>query len=54
MADDQKLYTALFRAATEALEALEKQNFGAAKELLLSAQLMTEGIYLQSTEAEEL
>lgn len=49
----QKIYTTVFNAVTQALEELEKQNLGAAKECLLSAQLMAEGIYLQSAGTEE-
>lgn len=49
----QKMYTTVLHAVTQALEELEKQNFGAAKECLLSAQLMAEGIYLQSAGTEE-
>ncbi len=52
MPDYQKMYTTLFNAITDALEALEAQNVGAAKELLRSAQLRAEGLYLAGTEAE--
>lgn len=43
MAGYQKIYTTVFNAVTQALEELEKQNLGAAKECLLSAQLMAGG-----------
>lgn len=54
MAGYQKIYTTVFNAVTQALEELEKQNLGAAKECLLSAQLMAGGIYLQSAGAVEM
>lgn len=53
MAGCPKMYTTVLHAVTQALEELEKQNFDAAKECLLSAQLMAEGIYLQSAGTEE-
>lgn len=43
MAGYQKMYITVFNAVTQALEELEKQNLGAAKECLLSAQLMAGG-----------
>jgi len=50
MADYQKLYTKLFNAATDALEALEQLNVGEAKDLLRRAQQEAEEDYLSSEE----
>ena len=36
--DYQKMYTTLFNAITDALEQMESQNFGTAKETLITAQ----------------
>lgn len=46
MPDYEKLYYILFNAATGAIEAQEKQNFGAAKEILVAAQKKTEDIFI--------
>jgi len=51
MADYQKMYTTLFNAITDALEALEAWNFGIASERLRSAQLQAEGMYLTGAES---
>ena len=50
MADYQKLYTKLFNAATDALEAVEQLNVGEAKDLLRRAQQEAEEDYLSSEE----
>ena len=50
MGDYQKLYTKLFNAATDALEALEQLNVGEAKDLLRRAQQEAEEDYLSSEE----
>lgn len=42
-----KYYTVLFAAVEDALEAMEQQNFGTAKQLLISAQQKAEEIYLE-------
>ena len=42
----QKMYTTLFNAVTDALKKMEVQNYGDAKELLISAQQKTEEIYI--------
>ena len=44
----QKMYTLLFNAITDALEQMEKQNLGSAKDLLTTAQQKTEEIYMES------
>ncbi len=42
----QKMYTALFNAVTDALENIEAQNYGDAKDLLIAAQQQAEDIYI--------
>lgn len=39
-------YTALFNAVTKALAAMEVQNFGEARELLIQGQQAAEELYL--------
>ena len=46
MPDYEKMYHLLFNAITDALEQLEKQNFGSAKDLLIAAQQQAEEIYI--------
>ena len=48
MTDYQKMYTLLFNAITDALIQMEKQNYGAAKEILVSAQQGAEELYLSA------
>ena len=44
--DYEKLYHLLFNAITDALEHMESQNYGDAKELLVAAQQKAEEIYI--------
>ena len=44
----EKMYHLLFNAITDALEQMEKQNLGGAKDLLTTAQQKTEEIYMES------
>lgn len=44
----QKMYTLLFNAITDALEQMESQNFGTAKEALITAQQEAEEIYMSA------
>ena len=44
--DYQKIYTTLFNANTDALSQIETQNYGDAKEILISAQQKAEEIYI--------
>ena len=44
----EKLYHLLFNAITDALEQMEKQNFGTAKETLIAAQQQAEEIYMSA------
>ncbi len=46
MPDYEKMYHLLFNAATDALEQIEQQNFGSAKDLLIAAQQQAEEIYI--------
>ena len=46
----REMYSLLFNAITDALNDLEQQNFGRAKERLMHAQLHAEALY---SEAEE-
>ncbi len=48
--DYEKLYHLLFNAITDALEQLDAQNYGEAKETLISAQQEAEEIYIGSAE----
>ena len=44
----EKMYHLLFNAITDALEQMEKQNLGSAKDLLTTAQQKPEEIYMES------
>ena len=46
MPDYKKMYHLLFNAITDALEQIEQQNFGSAKDLLIAAQQQAEEIYI--------
>jgi len=46
MPDYEKIYHLLFNAITDALEQIEQQNFGSAKDLLIAAQQQAEEIYI--------
>ena len=46
MANYEKMYSTLFNAITDALEQIEQQNFGSAKDLLIAAQRQAEEIYI--------
>lgn len=54
MPDYQKMYTLLFNAATDAIEALEAINLGQAHAILVRAQQQTEEIYLNEDEDDTL
>ena len=53
MQNYQKLYTKLFNAATDALEALDALNIGLAKELLQQAQQEAEELYIMESGEEQ-
>ena len=44
----EKLYHLLFNAITDALEQMEQQNYGTAKDLLITAQQKAEEIYMSA------
>ena len=46
MPDYEKMYHLIFNAITDALEQIEQQNFGSAKDLLIAAQQQAEEIYI--------
>jgi len=49
MPDYKKLYFMLFAAMADAVEDLEEENYGAAKQRLISAQQEAEEEYLSET-----
>ena len=51
--DYQKAYHLLFTAITDALDAMQQQNFGQARQRLMSAQLQTEDLYLEAPSSDE-
>lgn len=51
MPDYQKMYLRLFNGLTDAVEALEKANYGTATEIMKAAQKAAEEIYLADSEA---
>lgn len=50
MPDYKKLYALLFNAITDAVEALERQNYGAARDTLVAAQQAAEEMYVSQEE----
>ena len=46
--DYENLYHLLFNAITDALEQMESQNFGTAKETLITAQQEAEELYMSA------
>ena len=48
MTNYEKMYSSLFNAITDALEQIEQQNFGSAKDLLIAAQQKAEEIYISA------
>ena len=49
----RKMYYTLFNAVTDALEAMEHQNYGQARALLIAAQQQSEEIFMDSDEEED-
>ena len=43
-------YTHLFNAVTDALRAMEQQNYGKAKDILIKAQQASEELWMEETE----
>ncbi len=50
--DYRKMYHVMLDGAERALEALEKQNYGLAKGILVAAETEAEEIFLQTEETE--
>ena len=50
MPDFETLYHIMVNASENAIDALEKQNFGEAKRILIDAEQRAEEIYITSTE----
>ena len=48
MENYQKMYSLLFNAITDALAQIENQNYGDAKDMLISAQQKAEEMYITS------
>ena len=46
----QKMYYTLFNAMTDALQAMSRQNYGIAREILEKAQQAAEEIFLDAEE----
>ena len=53
MTNDQTLYTQLFNAVTDALNALDRLNVGQAGEILRQAQVSVEEQYLSEKAADD-
>ena len=50
MEDYKERYDLLFNAITDAIECIDEQNYGSAKELLIRAQQEAEELYLSFEE----
>ena len=50
MPDYQKMYITLFNAITDAIESLQQDNYGTAKEVLIQAQQDAEELYISDEE----
>ena len=48
MVDYEKLYHLMVNASEDAIEEIEKQNYGSAKEVLVAAEQRCEDIYLDA------
>ena len=51
MTDIPNYYTLLFNRVTDAIKALEQQNYGTAKDMLVKAQQEAEELYIEAGEA---
>ena len=49
MPDYQTMYLHLFNAVTDAIENIDRQNYGTAKEQLIKAQQETEELYISES-----
>ncbi|MDD6246905.1 MAG: hypothetical protein PUC04_08250 [Firmicutes bacterium] len=50
MNDIPEYYTILFRTVEQAIEALEMQNYGSAKQILIDGERSTEEVFLAKDE----
>lgn len=50
MPDYQKMYITLFDAITDAIESIQQDNYGTAKEVLIQAQQDAEELYISDEE----
>ena len=50
MTDYKELYVLMVDASERAIEAIEKQNYGAAKEILIAAEQKCEEIYISASQ----
>ena len=48
MVDYEKLYHLMVNASEDAIEEIEKQNYGSAKEILIAAEQRCEDIYIEA------
>ena len=53
MENFKKYYTRLFNGITDAIEALQEQNYIKAQDILIRAQRDAETMYLEDTDDEE-
>ena len=49
----QKLYTCLFNRITDAIEQLDRRNYGLVRDLLVDAQLQAENLYLEESDTKD-
>ena len=54
MKEMPRYYKILFNAVTDALAALDRQDYGVAKRILLTSQLQVEGEYMSQAERDRL
>lgn len=53
MTDYKQLYALMVDASERAIEAIEKQHYGAAREILIAAEQKCEEIYISAPQAAE-
>lgn len=54
MPDYKKMYFTLFNCLCDAAEEMRKQNFGKATEIIQTAQLQAEALYIEDEEEEDI
>ena len=50
MVDYEKLYYIMVNASEDAIEEIEKRNYGNAKEILITAERRCEDIYIEASQ----